>query len=181
MRHQRRTSHQVAPALWTAIGAIVVLVVAAPAVAQQPTQEQGNAIRQSCRSDYRSHCADVPTGGSAALACLQQNASSLSAPCQRALAAIGGGSAQATTPANEANPQASSPAPSTALPSRAPYPPMTPREKIAVMRVDCGRDYRMFCSGVPFGGGRAVACLKANAPRLSPRCQSALLEMKQAR
>jgi hypothetical protein len=66
-----------------------------PGVAQQPaqaapTQGQVAAIRQACRADYQAHCASVPTGGSAALACLQQNAQSLSAPCQQALGAVGG-------------------------------------------------------------------------------------------
>ncbi|HEX4617721.1 MAG TPA: cysteine rich repeat-containing protein [Stellaceae bacterium] len=64
------------------------------AVAQQPTQAgqsnqaQINAVRQACRSDYMAHCSSVPTGGSAALACLQQNMQSLSAPCQQAVGAV---------------------------------------------------------------------------------------------
>ena len=53
--------------------------------AQQPTQAQVNAIRQACRSDYQTYCASVPTGGSAALGCLKENAQSLSAPCQQAV------------------------------------------------------------------------------------------------
>jgi len=60
-----------------------------PAQAQQPTQAQIATIRQTCRIDYQAHCATVPTGGAAALQCLQQNAQSLSAPCQQALGAIG--------------------------------------------------------------------------------------------
>ncbi len=51
---------------------------ATAALAQQPSKAQTDAIRQSCRADYQSHCADVPTGGKEALACLQQNAASLS-------------------------------------------------------------------------------------------------------
>ena len=167
MQRRRRTRH-----LLAAIGA--VLLVAAPALAQQPTQAQANALRQSCRGDYQSHCASVPTGGSAALACLQQNASSLSAPCQQALAAVGSNSTQPNAPGG---PQASAPAPGIPQPS----PPLRPRQQMAVLRADCGPDYRRFCSGVPFGGGRALACLKANGPSLAPQCQSALLAMKQAR
>ena len=72
------------------IGLGVLLAAASSAAAQQPSQAQANAIRQACRSDYQSHCAGVPTGGSAALSCLQQNATSLSQPCQQALAAVGG-------------------------------------------------------------------------------------------
>jgi hypothetical protein len=37
------------------------------------------------------HCSNVPTGGPAALNCLQQNAQTASAPCQQALSVIGGG------------------------------------------------------------------------------------------
>ena len=44
------------------------------ASAQQPTSAQASAIRSACRADYQANCAGVPTGGEAALACLQQNA-----------------------------------------------------------------------------------------------------------
>ncbi|HUB46159.1 MAG TPA: cysteine rich repeat-containing protein, partial [Acetobacteraceae bacterium] len=168
------------------LGALL-LTVPISAAAQQPTQAQANAIRQSCRSDYQSYCANVPTGGSAALACLQQNAASVSQPCQQALAAIGGGGTpQANPQAYGAGPPPGAAAPGTVPPSPAPptgtaRPPLTPREQMAVLRADCGRDYRVFCRGVPFGGGRAIGCLRANGPQLSPQCQSALLAMKQAR
>ncbi|MGH7156177.1 MAG: cysteine rich repeat-containing protein, partial [Acetobacteraceae bacterium] len=84
---------------WRALAlAVCFAATAAPAWAQQPTQAQSNAIRQACRADYQAHCASVPTGGSASLACLQQNAASLSPGCQSALAAIG--SSTATAPAS---------------------------------------------------------------------------------
>ena len=57
--------------------------VASDALAQQPSQAQINAIRQSCRNDYMAHCSSVTPGGPAALHCLQQHASSLSAPASR--------------------------------------------------------------------------------------------------
>ena len=182
------------------IGLGVLLAAASSAAAQQPSQAQANAIRQACRSDYQSHCAGVPTGGSAALSCLQQNATSLSQPCQQALAAVGGNAggnpggnaggnpAQPSAPASGTASQApapayapgSGPAPPVASAPMA-RPPMTPREQMAMLRADCGPDYRQFCRGVPFGEGRAIACLRANGPQLSPRCQSMLLAMKQAR
>ncbi len=43
-----------------------------------------------------------------------------------------------------------------------------------VLRQSCGGDYHALCSGVPLGGGRAIACLRANAQSLSPRCSGAL-------
>lgn len=177
----------VAATMRMGLGAVLLLTAPVSAVAQQPTQAQANAIRQSCRSDYQSYCAGVPTGGSAALACLQQNASSVSQPCQHALAATGGGG---TPPANPqaygASPPGAAAAPGTVQSSPAPpdgtaRPPLTPREQMAILRTDCGRDYRLFCRGVPLGGGRAIACLRANGRQLSPQCQSALLAMRQAR
>jgi hypothetical protein len=77
------------PQTWGLVALLAAL--AAPALAQQPTSAQAGAIRQACRSDYQAHCASVPTGGSAALACLQQNAASLSPGCQQAVKAVGGG------------------------------------------------------------------------------------------
>ncbi len=140
------------------------MTVAAPA--QQPTQSQANAIRQACRADYQAHCANVPTGGSAALACLQQNAAQLSQPCQTALAAAGGGAA------------ASPPPTATAPPA---HPPMSPRDEVALMRHACGADYRAYCQGVRPGGGRALACLQAHGSSLSHQCRSALLAARQSR
>jgi hypothetical protein len=62
--------------------------IAGDAFAQQPSQAQINAIRQSCRNDYMAHCSSVTPGGAAALQCLQQHASSLSGACQTAVAAL---------------------------------------------------------------------------------------------
>ena len=131
-----------------------------PAAAQRPTQEQQNAIRQSCRADYQAVCASVPTGGTAALACLQQNTAQLSAPCRSAVAAVG-------SPGNTPGTQAAPPAASRA-------PQMAPREEMATLRESCGMDYRRFCRGVRPGGGRAIGCLKDNAESLSSGCRNAL-------
>jgi hypothetical protein len=57
----------------------------APALAQQPSSEQIAAIRQSCRSDFMSHCAGVQPGGKDALQCLKRNAGGVSAACKSAL------------------------------------------------------------------------------------------------
>jgi hypothetical protein len=144
---------------------------AADAVAQQPTQAQTNAIRQSCRSDYQAHCASVPTGGSAALQCLQQNMPGLSPSCQSAVSAVGGGSSTPTASA----PAAPAPAPAQArIPPSPPPPPMTMRQQAALMRNACGGDFRAYCSGVRLGGGRAAQCLADHRESLSPTCQNAL-------
>ncbi len=132
--------------------------LAGPALAQQPSQAQIGAIRQSCRTDYQEHCAGVPTGGSAALACLQRNSGSLSPACEQAVSALSG------------PPQQGQPPP----PPRAAAPRMSPREEAKFLRAACGRDYRTYCRGVRPGGGQAMACLKENAMSLSPGCQRAL-------
>src|SRR5262245_62043401 len=75
-------------AMPTAAFIATMVGLASDAYAQQPSQAQVNAIRQSCRNDYMAHCSSVPAGGAAALGCLQQHASSLSAACQRAVGAI---------------------------------------------------------------------------------------------
>jgi len=153
-------------------GMATVLFVAAllscmafPAGAQRPTQAQQNAIRQSCRADYQSNCAGVPTGGMAALQCLQQHAANLSAPCGAAVNAVGaptGGAAGA--------------APAPAAPPAAGYAPpaMSPRQQMAVLRGACGADYRRVCRGVRPGGGQAMQCLKDNFQSLSGGCQRVL-------
>ncbi len=160
--HMNRTR-----ATWRALGALPILMICglAPALAQQPTQAQANAIRQACRTDYQAHCSSVPTGGSAALACLQDNAASLSPGCQTALGAVGGGAgASVGTPA----------APPSARTPPAKMPPMTPRQEATLMRQSCGSDYHAYCSGVRPGGGRAIACLQDHGASLSRQCRSAL-------
>jgi hypothetical protein len=154
-----------------ALVAVLLCQIAGLAMAQQPSQSQVNAIKQSCRSDYQSYCSSVPTGGSAALQCLQQNLSSLSPPCQTAVnAASGGGGAS--------HPQGST---AHAMPPAGAPSAMSPREEAALMRRSCSGDFRAYCRGVPLGGGHGLACLAENESRLSPSCKGALAEARAAR
>ena len=57
-------------------------------VAQQPTQAQRDAIRNSCRSDFMSNCSGVTPGGLEALQCLQRNSARLSVGCRNSVNAI---------------------------------------------------------------------------------------------
>lgn len=57
----------------------------APAAALTPRQELA-LVRQSCARDVRTHCRGVPIGGGNVVACLKENAASLSSRCQSALA-----------------------------------------------------------------------------------------------
>jgi hypothetical protein len=166
------------------VGRLITLIVplfalAGPALAQKPTQAQIGAIRQACRSDHQTHCSNVPTGGSAALACLQQNAQSLSAPCQQAL-----GAASGSAPAAEGQkPAPAAGAPTSAPPASAshPPPPMSPQQEAMLLRLSCGPDYQAYCGDVPPGGGRIIECLRANGPSLSRQCRSALMSARQGR
>jgi len=87
--------------------------IAAPAFAQ--TQAQKNAVKSACRSDYIAHCASIPPGGEAAVACLQKNMSSLSSGCQGALRAAEGAAAP-TQPAAPTAAKSTAPAGAKAAP-----------------------------------------------------------------
>ena len=146
---------------------------AASPVAKKPSGSQIAAIRSTCRSDYQQNCAGVPTGGAAALQCLQKNKSKLSANCEQAVGAASGGAA---TPAATGVSSAAAPG---AAPAAPPEPalvlrPMRPREELFVLRSACGGDVRALCAGVQPGGGRLLQCLATQAASLSPACKDVL-------
>lgn len=156
---------------------VISLSLVSPAMAQQPNQAQINAIRQACPADYQTYCSNVPTGGSASLACLKRNAQSLSEPCQRAVAALA-----SPAPAAPATTAPGTAAPAPAAPAARTYaPPMSPRQEAMLLRRACGMDYRTYCSAVPFGGGRVIECLRENGPSLSRQCRSALISAREGR
>jgi Cysteine rich repeat len=149
---------------------------AATTTAKKPDSAQVAAIRGACRSDYQKVCAGVPTGGSAALQCLEKNKSKVSAPCQQAVGAAGGAPTSAAGGATPAAPATAAPA---GAPAAAPAPalvlrPMRPREELFVLRSACGGDVRSLCGGVQPGGGRIVQCLATKAASLSPACKEVL-------
>jgi len=141
---------------------------AATTTAKKPDAAQVAAIRSACRSDYQKVCAGVPTGGSAALQCLEKNKSKVSAPCQQAVGAASGSAA--TPAAGAATPAAAPAAPAPALVLR----PLRPREELFVLRSACGGDVRSLCGSVQPGGGRIVQCLATQAASLSPACKEVL-------
>lgn len=155
---------------------VISLGLVSPAVAQQPSQAQISAIRQACPADYQTYCSTIPTGGSASLACLKQNAQSLSEPCRQAVAAIGSPAPGAQYPRAATAPSAP------AAPAARTYgPPMSRRQEAILLRRACGMDYRTYCSAVPLGGGRVIECLRENGPSLSRQCRSALMSARQGR
>ena len=140
--------------------------------AKKPSSAQIAAIRSSCRADYPKVCAGVPTGGEAALSCLEKSKAKVSASCQQALnAASGGGAAPATGgAAATATAPAAAPAAAPVLVLR----PMRPREELFVLRSACGGDVRALCGGIPVGGGRIIQCLASQAASISPACKEVL-------
>jgi hypothetical protein len=151
---------------------------AASTTANKPNDAQVAAMRSACRSDYQKTCAGVPTGGTAALNCLEKNKSKLSRNCQQAVNAASGG---ATALAAGAVPAAAATASPGAVPAAAPAPvlvlrPMRPREELLVLRSACGGDVRSLCGGVAPGGGRIVQCLATQAASLSPACKEVLTQ-----
>jgi hypothetical protein len=150
---------------------------AASTRAKKPSNAQVTGIRSACRNDYQQNCAGVPTGGAAALSCLEKNKANLSANCQKAVSAAGGAAAPA---GGDAAAPAAGGAPTdatTAGPAAAPalvLRPMRPREVIFVLRSACGEDVRTLCADVPAGGGRIIQCLATQAASLSPACANVL-------
>jgi Cysteine rich repeat len=138
----------------------------AAAPAGKPTSAQISTIRSACRSDYPKVCAGVPTGGAAALQCLEKNKARVSAACGKAVGAVSaGGTTDAAAPATSG-----AAAPAAVMVLR----PMRPREELFVLRSACGGDVRSYCAGVEPGGGRIARCLGANAASLSPACKEVL-------
>jgi hypothetical protein len=152
---------------------------ASPA-AKKPSDAQVAAIRSACRSDYQKVCADVPTGGEAALQCLDMNKAKVSGGCQQALNPVGGG-AGAPAPAKGSAPVpataatgAPAAAPAAAAPPALVLRPMRPAEELFVVRSACSGDVRALCAGVPPGGGRIMQCLATQAASVSPACKAVL-------
>ena len=158
-----------------------------------PTAAQKHAIRSNCVSDYRAHCSSVPTGGMAALVCLEQHIDMLSPACQSAVRAVDGGSksttatVNATPAANETSAKtaaesastpksqtASKAASQTSIGATRPALPFLHELRIAARA--CAADFRRFCPNLPLGHGNAIFCLKVHGPKLAPPCRAALTE-----
>jgi hypothetical protein len=145
---------------------------AASTSAKKPSSAQVAAIRSACRADYQKTCAGVPTGGAAALNCLETNKAKLSANCQQAVSAASGGE---TAPAPGGAASTATPGAATAAaPATMALRPMRPREELFVLRSACGGDVRALCGGIAPGGGRIVQCLASQAASLSPACKDVL-------
>jgi hypothetical protein len=152
---------------WLAVA--TVCAIAAPALAQAPSQAQRDAIKSQCRSDYMAHCSSVPPGGEASLQCLQKNMSSLSSGCQSAVRAV---EAPAAPAATTAKPAAETAAPKAAEPKAAAASKPS-NAQISAVRSACRSDYPKVCSGVATGG-TALQCLEKNKAKVSAGCATAI-------
>lgn len=186
---------------FAACGGLLLLLATDGAQAQQPSQDQISAIRQSCRSDFMANCSGVQPGGKDALECLKQNIAKLSGSCKTAVSAImpPPAVAEPKPSAPPAAPAAAVPPPApTAAPAMAPPPPAAPASKPApkpaaaavkpavpaaakptpeqanALRSACRSDFMAHCSGVTPGGAEALRCLQRNSAQLSAPCRSAV-------
>ncbi|MBY3122713.1 hypothetical protein [Rhizobium laguerreae] len=169
----KSTSAEPASAAPATTGATSPAAPATGTPAHQPTQAQRSAVKSACQRDFMAQCSGVTPGGTEALSCLQQHNAALSAPCQQAVAALGGsagGGSAGSTPATggAAATVATTPAP------RAMMPAFSLREELMILRETCGSDFQALCRMVPLGGGRAMACLRDNLQRVSPACHRVL-------
>ena len=131
---------------------------APPSGGQAGKGGQESAIRSACRSDFMRYCSGVKPSGSAAMGCLQRNASSLSPKCRTAVSAVDSAPAGGSPPAR---PAAQQTAPSGG-------------QQQGALRSACRSDFMTHCSGVDPNGPAAMACLQQNASALSPSCQAAV-------
>jgi len=161
--------------------------------AQQPSPAQTDAIRQSCRSDFRANCSGVQPGGKEALDCLKQNVARLSPPCRTAVSAIMPAAPPSPPPAAVAVPKP--PAPPVATPAQAaempaparppasaevPAQAQAPHPQTDAIRQACRADFAANCAGVTPGGKEALQCLKSHIARLSPPCKAAVATIEPA-
>jgi hypothetical protein len=95
------------------------------AVAAGPTPEQLEAVKFTCRRDFRLHCRGIPPGGPEALGCLERHAARLTPNCKTSIADI-----EATAPAAAAAMEATAP-PAAATEAHHTLPPaVTPAGRV---------------------------------------------------
>ncbi len=86
-----------------------------------------------------------------------------------------------TAPAMPAAPrQAARPPAPPAPPPAADLPPQPTAAQMNAIKTTCRGDFSRNCKGVPLGGPEAIACLQANAAKLSPNCKIAVADIADA-
>jgi hypothetical protein len=174
--------HRSTLALLLLIGFVSITLGVHSVPAQQPTNEQRNAIRAACRSDFIANCAGVEPGGKEALECLLRSHDNLSASCKTAVDAVAAKLQAPEAPAvaapAAAPPPAVAPAPSAAppaAPAAAPSAPTVSPEELNAARGACTlNDIAAHCSWIAPSSPEIVLCLRANVAGLSAACQAAV-------
>ncbi len=163
---------------WLALAAFFVTVGACDVTAQQPTQQQRDAIRAACRSDFMTNCSGVQPGGKEALACLVQHRGSLSAGCKTAVDAI----ASAPTSPPKGPPAGAAESTQTGVPAAAAATPAPSSEdQLKTVQQACTlSDLMGHCSWIAPSSPELLQCLKANPSDLSPPCLSAVKSLEGA-
>lgn len=67
-------------------------------------------------------------------------------------------------------------APTAQPPAAMPAPKIDSPQEARLIRRFCFTDFKVLCAGVKLGQGRALQCLAANAPSLSPGCRQAMAQ-----
>jgi hypothetical protein len=144
------------------LASLVLVIIAGPLAAQQPTGEQRDAIRSVCRNDFIANCSEVKPGTKEALECLLRFEAKLSAACKTAVGAVA---------ASPGEPSAQNPP---AEPPKAP-PAEAKEDQMSAVRQACTlNDFVAHCSWIEPNSPEVLLCLRANLGSLSPSCQAAL-------
>jgi hypothetical protein len=152
--------------------AVLSFVSVGSGLAQQPSPAEIEAIRESCRSDFISHCLGVQPGGREALECLASHAPQLSPACGSAVSAVRPKADTTTAQTPEAPPPAAPPVPAATAAPAAPAS-QSPQEQLAAVSKVCTlSDFTAHCSFIQPNNPELVLCLKANATDLSPACKT---------
>jgi Cysteine rich repeat len=123
-------------------------------------RREGRAAMGACRADMQTLCGTVERGKGKKLACLIENRAKASAECQTAITAV------ETVRASKAADKAAKRAEGGGKKGKG-------GGKMAV----CRADSKALCADVEKGGGRKLACLKANEAKLTPDCAAVVKAM----
>jgi hypothetical protein len=126
--------------------------VTPPTARNRGERRQGRAAMAACRTDMQTLCGTVERGKGNKLKCLIDNRSKASTECQAAITATD--QVRTERAARRAARAASG--------------------KGGGKMAACRDDQRTLCADVKKGGGRKIACLKANEAKLSPACSSVI-------
>jgi hypothetical protein len=165
------------------VGAIMTMVSLVDA---QPVGRGGMA---ACRTDLATFCPNLEAGGGRRMKCLADNASKLSPDCagvvnERAAARAAkrdgvraADAPPAATPPPGAPPAAAAEPPAAKGPVFGAVPAGPPAKRQRPMRA-CRADLATLCANAVAGGGKRIACLRENQPKLSPACATAIADLR---